>query len=478
MTGRPGCALRAALTHAFAVLWSAALAAAPLPPEVDTALRAAGVPPGALSVLVQEVGGAARPLLAQQADTPVNPGSLFKLATTQAALEILGPTWTWRTPVWIDGTLSVDGVLDGAVLIQATGDPSLVLERTWLLLRQLRQRGVRDIRGDIVLDRSAFEPRRGSPGDFDGEPLRPYNVQADALLLNHKAVTLRFSPDPSRGLARVSAEPALAGVAIDAQVPLSAGACDDWRASVGATLHDPQHVRFTGTYPLACGEQRWPVAYADPDSYNARLVEALWRELGGELRGRVRDGAAPTGMAPSFEWTSPPLGEVVRDINKFSNNVMAQQLFLSLALQWQGQGTREGARAVMRQWLAEHLGEPLVGVVVDNGSGLSRDTRLSARQLATLLRHAWAGPTMPELIASLPITGLDGTMRRSLASAGRAHLKTGSLRDMAGIAGIVHGAAGRRYVVVAVIQHPNANAARGALDALVQWTLNDGAAGR
>jgi D-alanyl-D-alanine carboxypeptidase/D-alanyl-D-alanine-endopeptidase (penicillin-binding protein 4) len=478
MRGRPGRVMHAALACALAGLWPLAVVAAPLPPEVDTALRAAGLPPEALSVLVQVVGGAAPPLLAHQADTPVNPGSLFKLATTQAALEILGPTWTWRTPVWIDGTLAADGTLDGSVMIQATGDPSLVLERTWMLLRQLRQRGVRDIRGDIVLDRSAFEPRSGSPGDFDGEPLRPYNVQADALLLNHKAVTLRFSPDPARGLARISAEPTLAGVAIDAQVPLSAGACGDWRATLGATLHDPQHVRFTGAYPLACGELRWPVAYADPDSYNARLVEALWRELGGELRGRVRDGAAPAGMAPSFEWTSPPLAEVVRDINKFSNNVMAQQLFLSLALQWQGRGTREGARAVMRQWLAEHLGEPLDGVTVDNGSGLSRDTRLSVRQLATLLRHAWAGPTMPELMASLPITGLDGTMRRSLASAGRSHLKTGSLRDMAGVAGIVHGAAGRRYVLVAVIQHPSANAGRGALDALVQWSLNDGAAAR
>jgi D-alanyl-D-alanine carboxypeptidase/D-alanyl-D-alanine-endopeptidase (penicillin-binding protein 4) len=467
--------LQAPAPAAFALLWSAFAGAAPLPSEVDSALRAAGLRPEALFVVVQEAGTAGAPLLAHQADTAVNPGSLFKLATTQAALEMLGPAWTWRTPVWLDGTLSADGVLDGSVLIQATGDPTLVLERAWLLLRQVRQRGVREIRGDIVLDRAAFEPRSGSPGDFDGEPLRPYNVQSDALLLNHKAVTLRFVPDPARGVARVSMEPVLAGVAVDAQVPLSGAPCgDEWRAALGATLHDPLHVRFAGTYPLSCGELRWPAAYADPDTYNARLVEALWRDVGGELRGRVRDGAAPAGMAPSFEWTSPPLAEVVRDINKFSNNVMAQQLFLTLALQWHGHGSRDGARALMRQWLAEHLGEHLTGVVVDNGSGLSRDTRITARQLATLLRHAWASPTMPELMASLPITGLDGTLRRSRATLGRAHLKTGSLRDMAGIAGIVHGTSGRRYVLVAMIQHPNANSARAVLDALVQWCLSDG----
>jgi serine-type D-Ala-D-Ala carboxypeptidase/endopeptidase (penicillin-binding protein 4) len=170
--GRVRRTLRAALWAALAVSWPAASAAPPLPSEVDAALRAAGVPPEALSVLVQDVGGAAPPLLAHRADTPVNPGSLFKLATTQAALEILGPAWTWRTPVWLDGTLAADGVLEGSVLIQATGDPSLVLERTWLLLRQVRQRGVREIRGDIVLDRSAFDPRSGSPGDFDSTTRR------------------------------------------------------------------------------------------------------------------------------------------------------------------------------------------------------------------------------------------------------------------------------------------------------------------
>jgi D-alanyl-D-alanine carboxypeptidase/D-alanyl-D-alanine-endopeptidase (penicillin-binding protein 4) len=470
--------MRRALCAAALAAAAVAAGAQPLPADVAAALRGAGVPPDALFAIVQDAGGRAPPLLAHQADVPVNPGSLFKLATTYAALEILGPAWTWRTPVWLTGTLSDDGMLDGSLVIQASGDPSIVLERLWLLLRQVRQRGVQTIVGDIVLDRSAFELPSGSPGDFDAEPLRPYNVIADGLLLNHKALTLRFVPEPARGRARVSMEPPLAGVAIDPFVPLSAGPCDDWRVAIGASVHDPQRVRFAGSYPLACGEGRWPVAYAEPATYNARLVEALWRDVGGQLGGRVRDGAAPAGMASTFEWTSPSLAEVVRDINKFSNNVMAQQLFLSLALQWEGRGTRDGARALMRQWLAEHLGEPLPGVVVDNGSGLSRATRLSARQLARLLQDAWAGPVMPELLSSLPLAGLDGTMRRSRASAGRAHLKTGSLRDMAGVAGIVHGDGGRRYVLVAVVQHPNANAARAAFDALVQWTLRDAAEAR
>jgi D-alanyl-D-alanine carboxypeptidase/D-alanyl-D-alanine-endopeptidase (penicillin-binding protein 4) len=467
--------LRGALCAVLVAAASVAAPAQPLPAEVAAALRQAGVPPEALHVLVQEAGGTGPALLAHQADVPVNPGSLFKLATTFAALEMLGPTWNWRTPVWLDGTLSDDGVLDGSLVVQASGDPSIVFERLWLLLRQVRQRGVRAIRGDIVLDRGAFELAAGAPGDFDGEPTRPYNVMADALLLNHKSFTLHFLPEPARGRARVSVEPPLAGMAVDPAVPLAGGACGDWRVALGATLEDPARVRFAGSYPLACGEARWPVAYAEPATYNARLVEALWRDAGGQLSGTVRDGAAPAGMAPTFEWISPPLAEIVRDINKHSNNVMAQQLFLSLALQWEGRGTRDGARALMRQWLVEHLGEPLDGVVIDNGSGLSRTARMSARQLARLLQDAWASPVMPELVASLPLSGLDGTLRRSRASPGRAHLKTGSLRDMAGIAGFVHGGDGRRYTLVAMIQHPAAGASRSVLDALVQWML-DGAA--
>ena len=215
------------------------------------------------------------------------------------------------------------------------------------------------------------------------------------------------------------------------------------------------------------------MAYSDPKSYNARVLAGLWREMGGKLTGRVRDGLAPTDP-PSFELSSPPLAELIRDINKFSNNVMAQQLFLTLAYTQRGTGTPEQGRDVLRKWLAERFGDDARGTVVDNGSGLSRDSRVTAQLLARVLQAAYAGPAMPELMSSLPVTGIDGTMRRARnAATGRAHLKTGSLRDVAGVAGYVLSTGGRRYVLVAIVNHPNANAARPALEALVQWTAND-----
>ena len=133
-------------------------------------------------------------------------------------------------------------------------------------------------------------------------------------------------------------------------MPLRRGPCDDWRGALKAEFADPTRMRLAGAFQVACGEKVWPIAYADPRSYNERALAGMWRELGGKLSGGVRDGAAPA-APPSFELRSPPLAEVVRDINKFSNNVMAQQLFLTLGATQRGAGTPEAAREVLRQWL-------------------------------------------------------------------------------------------------------------------------------
>jgi D-alanyl-D-alanine carboxypeptidase/D-alanyl-D-alanine-endopeptidase (penicillin-binding protein 4) len=264
-------------------------------------------------------------------------------------------------------------------------------------------------------------------------------------------------------------------VAVEPSVPLSTASCADWRAELKADFADPARLRLAGSFPAACGERAWPIAYAEPRRYDERMLAGLWREMGGRFAGSVRDGTAPA-TPPTFTSVSPALAEVVREINKFSNNVMAQQLFLTLGWWRTGTGTPEASREVLHRWLAERIGRHAEGAVIDNGSGLSRETRLSAQQIGSLLQSAWASPVMPELAASLPVSGTDGTMIRSKAPAGRAHLKTGSLRDVTGVAGYVLAQSGRRYVVVAIVNHPNANAARPAIDALVQWVVQDGGA--
>ena len=462
---------------------AAPAAAWTLPPAITAALEKARVPASSLALWVQPVD-AASPSWGWNADFGVNPASVFKLVTTSAALDKLGPAWTWKTGVFVTGPIR-DGVLTGDVVIVGTGDPSLVMERVWLLLRQLRDAGVHDIRGDIVLDRTGFAPSTRSAGDFDNAPSEPYNVLPDALLMNYRAVTLSFQPDPAAHVAHVSAEPKLVGLAIDATVKLSPGACDDWRGALRLAADDATRWHFAGAYPARCGARNWPLAYPDPGSYESRLVSALWREADGKLSGKVRDGALPDGAAPLFTFESPQLAQVVRDINKYSNNTMAEQLFLTLA--WNASSElsatatdvkEEQARAVIVQWLHERLGDAASGVVVVNGSGLARETRISARTLAQLLQSDWNSPTMPELMSSLPIVGVDGTLRRSTAQAGRAHLKTGSMRDVIAVAGYVLADSGRRYILVAVVNDPNASAARTALDAAIDWVEHDPASFR
>ena len=460
----------------LALLGPALARAEPLPPEVEAALRREKLPGSALAAVLQEAGTGQRKLAWNETE-PVNPASVFKLFTTYAALDQLGPAWTWNTPVYLSGTLQ-GGVLDGSVALRGSGDPKLVVERLWLMLRRLQQMGVKEIRGDILLDRGAFQVPEVAPGEFDGDATRPYNVRPDALLLNLKSVIYTFTPDVARGVATVAAEPALAGVTVDATVPLSTGPCDDWRSALKGQVGEVTRVHFGGSFPMACGEKVWPVAFADAHSYNTRLMEQLWRELGGKLSGKVRDGVVPAGARLAFDNPSPALAEVVRDINKYSNNVMAEQLFLSLPAAVRGGSagpTRpEDARQALKRWVQERYGDAAAQeTVIDNGSGLSRETRVSAQLLARLLQNAWGSPVMSELMSSLPVSGLDGTLKRSKAEPGRAHLKTGSLRDVAAVAGYVLSNSGKRYVLVAVLNHPNANAGRPALDALVQWAIRD-----
>ena len=456
-----------------------------LPPAVARALKAAAIPEHAVAVVVQEAGGAFT-RVSVNAGQAMNPASVMKLVTTFAALDLLGPAYTWKTEALAAAPLS-DGVLAGDLILRGSGDPSLTFEQFWLLLRQLRARGLREIRGDLVLDRSAFAAVTHDEAAFDGKPQRPYNVGPDALLLNFKAVRLTLVPATDRVLALP--EPAPANLDIVNLVKLNGGGCGDWKEGLRADLsrHDGNfRLTLTGGYPAACGEQRWNLGLLPHAEYVLGVFRQLWTELGGSIKGTVRDGATPDGARLLASIDSPPLAEVVRDINKFSNNVMARQLFLTLGqkvmrsgIPWDGgsdtaSGRNGGATtaqadAAIRAWLdAKALRFP--ELVLDNGSGLSRRERISADSTARLLQAAWKSAVMPELMSSLPLLAVDGTMkRRQGGAAGQAHIKTGSLEGVKTLAGYVLDRSGRRQIVVFFVNHANAAAAQPPQDALLQW---------
>ncbi len=457
-----------------------------LPPPVAAALARAEVPATAFAAVVVPLDGhEAR--VRHQSGMPVNPASVMKLVTSYAAFDLLGPGYTWSTRFYTDGPLEA-GALRGNLYVRGGGDPKFVLERIQEAFAALQAQGVQLILGDMVLDSSAFDLPPYDPGAFDGEALRPYNAGPDALLVNFKSVVLGFLPDAAAGVARVVSEPPLAGLAIDASVPLSNGACGDWRGGLRARFDDPGRIAFQGRYPLRCGEQKWPVAYQDPASFAARAMEGLWRASGGLLTGQVRAGLTPLDAKLLLDAPSLPLTDILTDVNQWSNNVMAQQVFLTLgqlapqATALPGSGplpwTRSGfeqARTVLGNWWRRTFGERVPAPVIQNGSGLSRDERITPEALALLLRHAARHPQADAFVGTLSLAGVTGTARRYAADErspvyGHAWLKTGTLRDVTGVAGYVNAANGVRYVVVAFVNHPNAPAARPALEALVEWT--------
>ena len=440
--------------------------AAGLPQSVKDELKRANIPLSSVAVVVQEEH-ALRPAISVNAGRAMNPASTMKLLTTTSALESLGPAYRWKTEAYLDGQLT-QGVLQGDLIFKGYGDPKLTVESFWMWLRELRQRGLREIRGDIVLDRSYFAPYQYDPGEFDNEPTSAYNVGPNALLLNFNAVHLHLIPDGEATVALLS--PELRGYTVQNHIVTSDQLACHGEDAYSAHL-EGRDIVLEGAIPAGCGELDDYLALLSHDDYFQAVFSALWQELGGSFLGKVRDGSVQHELMPFATHYSPPLAEVIRDINKFSNNTMARQLFLTMgAATGQASDIAQSREAVIAWLSSHHLS--FSELVLENGAGLSRNERISAQHLATVLRLASRSLYSAELEASLPILGLDGTVKKRFkdcALSGHAHLKTGTLEGVKAIAGYVDARSGKKWILVFIVNHPNAALAQPAQDAMIEW---------
>ena len=493
--------LASLLVGAALILGQSVLAGDQLPPSIQKILDEWNVPGEAVSILVQ-ARGESQPRLRVNAETARNPASVMKLFTTNAALEALGPAHTWETRVHAGGPVR-DGRLQGDLWIEGGGDPFLTAEDFWSLLGSLRRRGIEHIDGDLVFDTSYFQLPAESPGDFDGQPDRVYNLVPHPLLVNFNA--MRFEFEPADGQVRVTTEPVLTNVDVQNRLRVRPGACGGFQRGIALNVLEPpgrDRVMLEGAFPAGCDRYAMTRSVLQPESYAFGLFEQFWRQAGGELGGHWRTGVLPSAWA--MEGTifgdngddehssavidstllhvhySRPLGEMVRLVNKYSNNVMTRHLELTLgAERFEPPATPAKGRAATLELLRQH-GIDTEGMIIDNPSGLSRTARLSARQLGQLLLAAWNGPYMPEFISSLALSGLDGTVRgrfRDSPAAGRMHLKTGTIDHVSAIAGYVQSQDNRRFAVVVLVNAPDAHRGPGEeiQDALLSWVFSQSA---
>jgi serine-type D-Ala-D-Ala carboxypeptidase/endopeptidase (penicillin-binding protein 4) len=455
----------------------ASTSAATLPSSISQVMIAERLPPSSVSFVVIDPDNG-HVLLSQLPEVPRSPASTVKTLTTFAALDMLGPTYTWHTRAAIRGNLS-DGVLDGDLILQGGGDPYITLERWWSFVQALRAKGLKSIRGDIVIDNSAFSLPPEDPGAFDGRPNRSYNVLPDALMVNFQSVEFRVAANPDTHHVDVIPTPAPVNLKIENHIRFVAGRCGGGAGRVDFQVASANwdRVVFNGALSARCTEQSFARVLLRPTTYAFGTFVELWRQAGGEFTGKLRIEPTAADARQLLSYDSLTLGEIIRLTNKYSSNLMARHLLLTLGKERFGDpATLEKAADTMVEWGRER-GLDLQGIDIDNGSGLSRSTHITVLQLAKALSAAYRSRFAPEFMASLPLAGLDGTLRSRMKNSpgGAVRLKTGHLDGVSGVAGYVTTAAGKTYVLASLVNNGRADygAAEPLHAALVTWMLDN-----
>ena len=471
---------------------------AELPATVLGALKAEHVPLDSVSVFAQLVDEA-KPSIAHNADAPMNPASVMKLITSYAALDLLGPAYRWQTNFYSIEAIK-NNTLNSGLWVKPSGDPSLNKGNLAEITSAIRQRyGLREICCELVIDNSVYAPIVFDTSAFDNQPFRSYNAPAEPLMVNQQAVRLQFIPpavslDGEQKDTKVItvAYPNWAGLHIKTDVKVSTIDCIDWKSQL-FFKREADVFSITGNYPASCGEKYIDLYWMNGAEYFSRLFVSAWQSAGGiwsqsaclknnscaaqittqthrQTPPQLRFASLPSTATLLYQHTSPALADVLRDMNKTSNNVIARALYLALSATDHQPASIEKSEQVIKNWLAsKHLNYS--ELVLENGAGLSRKERISAAHLAELLVSAYHSPIMPELMASLPVLGVDGTLekRKDNLASGRAHLKSGSLDNVRAIAGYVLDNQSRRWVVVFIANGAKAANTKPAQQALLDW---------
>ena len=471
----------------------------PIPAAITNSLERNQIPLDAISISVSEIDPGkpgkhdAKTILDWRASEAMNPASTMKILTTLAGLDILGPQYRWRTKIFTDGVVR-QGTLKGNLYLQGSGDPKLIPEELAKLMKDLQALGIQKIDGNLFFDRSAYAPSVMEHNNIDGESLRAYNVPPDPLLYAFRTLSFQIGKSRTADFIDISYTPTLSQLKVVNQMQLVERACDNWKSNIrfnldpetGANTNQLLTAQFSGTFPSGCKGVNYNVVALDANTFLTQGFTAAWELAGGSWvkPPTGKDATVPIAARLLLQFEGINLADDVQDINKYSNNVMARQLLLTLALEKMGKpATTANGDLVVQDWLKQN-GLNFPGLVIENGSGLSRNEAITAGQMNQLLLTARNLPIGEAFYNSLPIAGADGTMRNRLMTQLRkflhlkkkpeARIKTGSLADVRAISGYVVSKSGKMYAVSSFINHPNAWRGLDAHDQLLSWLLEDG----
>lgn len=440
--------------------------------QLSEQLQQAQLPPDALAFIAYPLHGDAEHL-SYQANKAMQPASTMKLVTSIVALEQLGPAYRGKTQ--LRSYEAPAPKMHQPLVLKGLGDMDFSQQQLWSLLQQAYDQGIRHIPA-IQIDRSWFNPSRPelTALPFDETPREYYNLLPDALFLHRNMldISLESSTDKITG----QLYPALHDLElVTTEVRLTEGNCADW-------YPDPQQLAFKrqpdllqlvlrGEFPKNCLKKAY-LQLINRTDFSRLLVQQLWQQISGQSQVQVQEQASTQATVLLAEHQSRALAEVLRDINKSSDNAITRQLYLTLGAtapdaknEWTAQTSEQQVRNFLSSINLDHS-----SLRLENGSGLSRSERISPELMAALLQHAYQRLYQPELISSMPVAGLDGTLKRRLSQVkGKARLKTGTLRNVTALAGYVTDQSGRTWVVASFINDPQAARGKAVLDYLIEW---------
>lgn len=428
------------------------------------------------SMVIQDVTQS-RPLVQLNEAVSRTPASVMKLLTTSAGLIRMGENFQWPTRFYVDKMPDANGVVQGNLYIKGGGDPFLVDEKLKQYLVALREKGVRHIAGDIVLDHSLYylPPEARDSESFDGNQWSAYNAVPHPLMVNFRTVKVRLKPNGKNVM--VSFWPNVMNWKVNNQMKVSKATCKNHYSPALDLERDKQGyatITLTGRYSTACGERELTVVMGEASEQFYYLFHDLWYELGGSFDGGGRIGQVPATAKLLYTGLSEPLANQIQKMNQFSNNVMTRQLMLTLGTYTYGvPGSLEKGRKAVIDTLSA-FGVPIEQITLDNGSGLSRETRVSAQEVSTLLLNMYHSKNKQVFLDSLSVAGEIGTLKQRFRGEplqGKVLAKTGTLKDVRALAGYVFAKSGHVYVVVMIGNGKSAVNSRSLQDDVLRWVF-------